>query len=147
MARRSSSPFDTEEEPELSISALIDVAFLLLIYFIVTTTLQKEEADISLTLPGVSTVESKPVKVDMMTIEVQGDGSILVNKELAEPAGGPIGVPNLKDRLTRYAASAQIAGSEPMIVVDCHDDARQQRFVDVLNVCYAAGVDNVSLTP
>ncbi|MEO0448487.1 MAG: biopolymer transporter ExbD, partial [Verrucomicrobiota bacterium] len=37
---------EQQEEPELDMSPLIDVGFLLLIYFLVATTLAKEEADL-----------------------------------------------------------------------------------------------------
>ena len=37
---------------ELPIAPMIDVAFLLLLYFMVSATLQKQEADISFSLPG-----------------------------------------------------------------------------------------------
>ena len=51
MARRKSShPFAGESDPNVDISPLIDVAFLLLIYFLVTASLLKQEADLGLAL-------------------------------------------------------------------------------------------------
>ena len=41
-----------EEKVELQIAPLIDVVFLLLIYFMVTSSLKKSEADLGITLPG-----------------------------------------------------------------------------------------------
>ena len=41
-----------EDKPELSISPLIDICFLLLIYFLVTTTIKQKERDNSLALPS-----------------------------------------------------------------------------------------------
>jgi len=148
MARRkSSNPFDDAgEDPKMNIGPLIDVAFLLLIYFIVTMTLQKEESDLSLVLPGVASVESKPVKVDQMLIKITPEAAILVNEELIEADPDDRRIATLTDRLTRYAASAKIAGSEAMVVIDCDDEAPQQRFVDVLNACATADLKNVSLT-
>jgi biopolymer transport protein ExbD len=143
---RSSNPFEDAEDPELSIAPLIDVAFLLLIYFLVTTTLQKQEADLSLALPGMTSIESEPVKVDQMLIQVTVDGTILVNREVAESNALSRELPILTDRLKRYAASAKIAGSEAMVIIDCEGEAQQQRFVDVLNVCAKAGLKHVTLT-
>ena len=56
------------------------------------------------------------------------------------------GLSNLSDRLERYAATAQNAGSEAMVVVDCEDDVPEQRFIDVLNSCAAHGLKNITLT-
>ena len=43
---------DKLDEPRLSIAPLIDVCFLLLIYFMATTTILPAEKDISTALPG-----------------------------------------------------------------------------------------------
>lgn len=143
---RSSSPFDDDEQPELSIAPLIDVAFLLLIYFLVTTTLEKKEADLALALPGVASIQSERVKVDQMLVQITAGGAVLVNKEVVDEDPGNHDLPNLTDRFVRYAASAQIADSEPMVIIECHDEANEQRFVDVLNTCAKAGIVNISIT-
>ena len=46
-----------EDKFEIQIAPLIDVVFLLLIYFMVTTTLIKKEADIEAILPANISVE------------------------------------------------------------------------------------------
>ena len=144
--RRNSNPFDPDMEPELNISPLIDVGFLLLIYFIVTTTLEPQEADIGLILPGVATTESDPVKVDQMLIKITGDSAVAVNGEVLDTDPSDRDLTNLSDRLERYAATAQNAGTEAMVVVDCADDVPEQRFIDVLNSCAAYGLKNITLT-
>lgn len=133
-------------DPALDISSLIDVAFLLLIYFIVTTTLTKQEADLGLVLPGVASETSDPVEVDQMTVRIDADQGVFVNDELTDSDVNDRRLPNLTERLERYAASAALAESEAMVIVDCADDAPEQRFVDVLNACAKAGLKNVSLT-
>jgi biopolymer transport protein ExbD len=144
--RKSGNPMSAGVEPGLDISSLIDVAFLLLIYFIVTTTLTKSEADLSMVLPGISSDQSTSVKVDQMVVRVAADQGVFVNDELVDGDPNDRVLPNLADRLERYAASAQVAGSEPMVIVDCANEAPQQRFIDVLNACTRAGLKNVSLT-
>jgi len=140
------NPFGNEEEPELDISPLIDVAFLLLIYFIVTTTLTKSEADLQMVLPGIeSSAPSKAVMIDQMNIEVDRDGSILINDRVADGPESGHALPALTEELTRYAASARIAGTEPQIIIKCDDDAQGQRFVDALNACAKAEITQISL--
>ncbi len=147
MARRkSSNPFSEDSEPKMDVSPLIDVAFLLLIYFIVTSTLLKQEADLGLALPGLASLQNLPVDVDQMVIEIGADSTVRVNGELVESDAESRSLPNLTDRLQRYASSAKVAGSEAMILIDCHGMAREQRFVDVLNSCAAAGLKNISLS-
>ena len=94
-----SDPFGGEEDPVLDISPLIDVAFLLLIYFLVTTTLQKSEADLSLVLPGVEKSDSKEVKIDQMLVAINAEGLILVNEEVSDSDPNDRDLPNLTERL------------------------------------------------
>ena len=138
-------PFGEEEDPELDISPLIDIAFLLLIYFLVTTTLQKSEADLSLTLPGISKTDSKEVKIDQMLIKVDASGAVIVNDEISDSDPNDRDLPNLTDRLKRYAASCIVANTVPQIIIECADEAVGQRFIDVLNVCAKSEIKNVSL--
>ena len=71
MARRkSSNPYEGVKDPPMDISPLIDVAFLLLIYFLVTTTMLKQEADLGLALPGLASLNNQPVEVDQMMIKI-----------------------------------------------------------------------------
>jgi len=140
-----SDPFEDQPTPEADISPMIDVAFLLLIYFLVSTTLQKQEADLSLTLPGVSSEDSKQVKIKQTLIMIDPSGVIFVNGEAADSDPSDRKVPVLTDRLERYAASTALAQAEPQIIIDCHDDSKGQRFVDVLNACAKANIKNISL--
>jgi biopolymer transport protein ExbD len=142
---KNSDPFEGEPEAEADISPMIDVAFLLLIYFIVTTTLQKQEADLSLTLPGVSSDDSKKVKIKQTLIVIDPAGVIFVNGEPADSDPSDRTVPILADRLERYAASTALAQAEPQIIIDCNDESMGQRFVDVLNACAKAKIKNISL--
>lgn len=140
-----SDPFGNEQEPELDISPLIDVAFLLLIYFLVTTTLQKSEADLSLTLPGVEKQDSREVKIDQMMVKIDASGIIMVNEEVSDSEPENRDLPNLTERLSRYSAAASVANTETQVIIDCDPEAVGQRFIDVLNVCAKADIKNVSL--
>ena len=123
------------------------LCFLLLIYFLVTTTLQKSEADLSLVLPGVEQRDSREVKIDQMLVKVEEGGVVLVNDEVADSDPNDRVLPNLTERLSRYSASAEVANTETQVIIDCDPEAVGQRFIDVLNVCAKAKIKNVSLAP
>lgn len=141
-----SDPFLDQVAPDADISPMIDVAFLLLIYFLVSTTLQKPEADLSLALPGLSAEDSRSVKLKELLIRVEPTGSVFINGKASDGASDDRSLPRLSDRLQRYAASAALAQSEPRIVIDCHDEGKGQRFIDVLNACAKAKIHNISLS-
>lgn len=68
-----------EEEPQLNLTPLIDVVFLLLIFFMVSTTFNKQ-SQISIELPEAS---GKPLKTDkfMIEIEIDNQGRYFVNQQ------------------------------------------------------------------
>ena len=68
-----------EEEPELSISPLIDMTFLLLIYFICTCTLITPEADLGIRLPGMVAQATTVDMPDEQIIEVRHNGQVFLN--------------------------------------------------------------------
>ena len=61
---------------ELQIAPLIDVVFLLLIYFMVTASLIKEEGDISFVLPANVAQEEMVVLPVEVLIEITSDGVV-----------------------------------------------------------------------
>ena len=66
------------KKAELQIAPLIDVVFLLLIYFMVTASLIKKEADLGFMLPAkVDVPESLDIPIEVL-IEVSEDGNILI---------------------------------------------------------------------
>ncbi|MEM1444241.1 MAG: biopolymer transporter ExbD, partial [Verrucomicrobiota bacterium] len=104
MARRKAPK---EEDPALDMSSLIDVSFLLLIYFLVTSTLDPKEADLGMTMPtNQSTQTATEVDIDQMTVEVNSSGHIVLNEEVLDTDPEKREVPLLLDRLRTYAESA-----------------------------------------
>ena len=95
MARRKAPK---EENPALDMSSLIDVSFLLLIYFLVTSTLDPKEADLGMTMPT-STGQGSDVEIDQMTVEVKRQGHIVLNDEVLDTDAANRDVPQLLDRL------------------------------------------------
>ena len=59
-----------QSKPQIPIAPLIDAVFLLLIYFMVTSSLEKQEADISFELPGTVEQEEPLELPDEQVIEI-----------------------------------------------------------------------------
>ncbi|MFT6596748.1 MAG: biopolymer transport protein ExbD, partial [Akkermansiaceae bacterium] len=66
MSRHKKMQPPEEDEPALNISSLIDVCFLLLIYFIVTTQIVRKEQELSTSLPSVAPSETPPELAPML---------------------------------------------------------------------------------
>ncbi len=145
MARRKAPK---EENPELDMSSLIDVSFLLLIYFLVTSTLDPKETDLGMTMPTNTSSSPSEVEIDQMTVEVNSSGHIVLNDEVLDTDIDNHEVPLLLDRLRTYAESARLTDSQPMVIIAADDASKGQRFVDVLNALSDKQVDirNVTIT-
>ncbi len=140
-----------DDEPELNMSSLIDVTFLLLIYFLVTSTIQPKEKDLPMTLPSNAQSEA-PVDVDPMLIAVKGTGSgfsVVVNKveQLdTSVAGRERKLPLLLENLTQYSTVAKSSGQEPIVNLFIDPELPQQAAIDVLNCLRGAEINTVTFT-
>ncbi|MEM9079540.1 MAG: biopolymer transporter ExbD [Verrucomicrobiota bacterium] len=149
MARHSRAEALEEDEPELNISSLIDICFLLLIYFLVTTTIKAREQDVDMSLPSVAPSEEIP-ELKPLFIKVDGQGIIFVNagaaQERLDEDADMREVPLLASRLDNYANMARATGEEPLVQVYVDGDASHQRVIDVLNALKGEKITKVTFT-
>ncbi|MEE9368240.1 MAG: biopolymer transporter ExbD [Pontiella sp.] len=129
---------------ELQIAPLIDVVFLLLIYFMVTASLIKKEGDISFMLPANVAVEDmQEIPVEVL-IEITADGSIQV-----EGMRFSYDDKTLDELVIQVAGLKEIAKSQnsPFFVnVLPHADSLHRRIIDVMDACAAAGVNTLTFS-
>ncbi|WP_372797154.1 ExbD/TolR family protein [Pontiella sp.] len=134
-----------EESPlKLDVASLIDVVFLLLIYFIMTASLIKKEADIGFMLPANVAVEDmQEIPVEVL-IEITQDGTVQV-----EGMRFSFDDRDLEDLVVQVAGLKEIAASQnsPFFVnVLPHADALHRRIIDVMDACAAAGVNSLTFS-
>ena len=137
-----------EDEPQFEISSLVDVSFLLLIYFLVVNTIQPQEKDLPMTLP--SSGGAGPVGTVSLTIELKDDGSIVMNAggedELLDHGGSGRDIPLTKERLQLFNSVARANGSEVSIRMQVASEASHQRFIDVLNCLRGEDINILTLS-
>ncbi|CAA6692777.1 MULTISPECIES: biopolymer transporter ExbD [unclassified Lentimonas] len=132
-----------EENGGVPIAPMIDVVFLLLIYFMVSSTLEQQEADLSFQLPG--TVEqSEPLDLpDEQIIEIRPDGQVVVNDY-------PYDTPNvsrleeLASMLTRFKEASSANKVEAIVTISPADAVSHGQIVKVMDACSVAGIEAVN---
>lgn len=148
MARHKTIPTVSEPEPQLDISSLIDVCFLLLIYFLVTSTIAPRERDLPLALPSGIAAPRSPIEA--LFIRVDGAGAVFTgtgaSERLMDNDTASRDLPLLANQLDLYQAAARSAGEMPLAQIWIDPGAMQQRVIDVLNALAAAGIDRVTFT-
>lgn len=149
MARKNRSTIPEADEPGLDISSLIDVCFLLLIYFIVTTTIKAKETDTNMELPSVAPSDSIP-EIKPLFIRVASDGVIYLNTGAAQESldsdASSFKMPLLASRLELYAGQARAIGQEPLVQVFVENEAKQQRAITVIDTLRSQGISKVTFT-
>jgi biopolymer transport protein ExbD len=133
----------TQPTLKVDMTPMIDCVFLLLIFFMVSSTMHRQEADISFALPGLAD-QSEPVQIpDEQIIEITDDGTVLLN-DLKYDSPDSRDMPELVDTLVRFKATADANKAEAMITIAPALKVKHQRIVDVLNACAAAKIANVT---
>lgn len=150
MARHKKSVKEADPDPDLDISSLIDVCFLLLIYFLVTSTITPRETDLAMALPANNQSSAEQPKIEPMFIRVDGNGVIYsgtgAGQQQLDSDSSVREVPLLDSQLELYAAAAASAGSQPLVQVYVDPGATQQRVIDVLNSLAGAKITSVTFT-
>lgn len=136
----------TPDDPTLDISSLIDVCFLLLIYFLVTTTIQPREQDLQSPVPGVVSPRDIP-PIPPMLIELRQGGEVVVNPgdaaEVFDSDSESRQLPNLKERLGSIVGMGP--SGAPRVMLKIHNEVKQQRYIDVLNCLAASGISDIAI--
>ncbi len=128
---------------KIDMTPMIDCTFLLLVFFMVGSTLHRQEADISFALPGVAE-QSESVEIpDEQVLEIRSDGAVVLNDlQYDDPKSADL--PELIKMLQRFKATAEANKVEAMLTIAPAPDVKQQRVVDVLNACSVAKIKNVT---
>ncbi len=123
-----------EDDATLQLAPMIDVIFLLLIFFMVATTFASPEEQIDLELPVAESGESALEQPNELVIDVTEDGRTFVE-------GAELAASELDELLERTARA------EPDTPVTVRGDRNLDygRVVEVLDRCRVAGLQNAGL--
>ena len=125
-----------KEEPEINLTSLIDVVFLLLIFFMVSTTFEQQAA-LRVDLPDASAVESTPDVPDRLEFVIDKEGRMYLNDEAL--------VNSLEH--TIRAAFVGVAGDERglPIILRADRDTPHHFVVSVMDAAAGLGFNNLSI--
>jgi biopolymer transport protein ExbD len=130
-----------DSEDRYDMTSMIDVVFLLLIYFMFLPL--QQEADISIRLPS-QTPPSEDVSLpNKHIVEIFPNGMVLLNGAIMDGRRGSH-LPSLVETLTRLRLSSERIGDDIVVEIQADPDSTHQRSIDVLNAAAIAGVTKVS---
>ncbi len=123
-----------DEAPAINLTSMIDVLFLLIIFFMVGTRFNESEKQINLNLPRVNSATPMIQGPKNKTVAVTNEGVISLD-------GRTVSLQQLTDEL-RYAVSQY---RDTGVDVRCDGKVPTQKFAEVGDAINAAGVTRLSL--
>ncbi len=127
---------EEHEEPEVNLTSLIDVVLLLLVFFMVSTSFERE-SDLKIQLPQAQTSSTPLEPADTLEIMITAQGSYLVNQ---------VSLVNSRPATLRQAVRA-VAGDNRDMTVTIRADAqaRHQVVVTAMDVVGRLGFASISI--
>ena len=119
--------------PQLALTSMLDVIFLLLCFFVTVSVFSQWESEITIKLPSASTAEEPDRLPGEIIVNLAKDGKVTVN-------GKTLGLDDLRDRLAKVAKFYP----DQAVIIRADKDVRYELLVGVIDTCRAANVWNFS---
>ena len=132
MSRRRNRFGSSDDESDINLTPMLDVVFIMLIFFIVTATFIKQ-AGIDVFRPEAFTAEQKPTVSVLVAVGENGD--IWIDKKKVEPTA-------VRAHIERLHAENPKGG----LVVQADRGAKYERLKNVLDAARAAGLNEVAIS-
>lgn len=129
-------PLRTEslDEPSLNLTPMIDIVFLLLIFFMVGTKFSEVEQQFDVDLPTASPMQIMTRLPDPLTVTVSRSGNLALN-----------GVPIAADDLRTQLAAARDAWADQPVLIRGDGEGQYQSVIDIMNLCQEVRIRKFSL--
>lgn len=124
-----------QQDPEVNITPLIDVVFLLLIFFMITTTF-KRDAELQVDLPEAS---ATPVTTEIKRIEItiNRDGQFFINEDKV--------INTKRETLTRALKSLVGDKTDIPVIIRADANSPMQATVTAMDVAGKLGLSKISI--
>ena len=127
------------------IAPMIDVVFVIMLFFMVMAGAVKVEKELNSQLPGSASTASSTDFVDEQIITISDIGEVSLNDEPFDSATSTE-LPQLKATLLRLKQNADAAKTPAVVTIISDEQSKYSRTVDVLDALAVAKIDNVTFT-
>ncbi len=127
------------------IAPMIDVVFVIMLFFMVMAGAVKVENELNTTLPGTAATDSPTDMPDEQIINIAEDGTVSLNEE---PYDSPTSkdLPNFTATLMRLKQASDASKTPTVITIVSNPQAKYSRTIDVLDALARVKIDNVTFT-
>ena len=119
----------------INLSSMIDVMFILIIFFLVTTTFKEEEIDHMVNLPTDARNQSLTQSTDtLVKINIRKNGSFIIQgKQVTD------------DEIQTFMKTELQKKPELKVLVRCDQEAKHLFLADIMSVCRFVGVPRANI--
>jgi biopolymer transport protein ExbD len=128
---------EPEGNLEFQIAPMVDVIFILILFFMCSAGATRVENELSLKLPGRLSQDQPLRMLDEQIIEIEENGQIILNNQQLDTSA-------LSATLQRYKAISDDSKSATVITILTAKNTKYQRIIDVLNECAVAKIESVT---
>ena len=121
-----------EEENEINLTPMLDVVFIMLIFFIVTASFIKE-AGLDVNRPDAPVTETKPEDANIL-VAIDANNDIWIDRRLIDPRA-------VRANIERLHAE----NPKGSVVIQAHPQSSNKMLVTVMDASRQAGVYSISL--
>lgn len=139
MRKRAAQP-----RPEIPIAPMIDCVFLMLVYFMTTSSLERSETEQTLPIQGSGRAADPLPAVDEQQLSLER-GAIEWNGSRFGIAPGTEEWAQLISRLRDFKATCGHAGTDPTVAIVPASDATHQDLVTLLDAVRRSGIETLKL--
>ncbi len=137
------APKESLSDAGFQIAPMIDVVFVIMLFFMVMAGAVKVEHELKTTLPGNAETAKETEMPDEITIGVAENGAITINEDLVGPPGDKV-LDGLYNEMMKMATAAKQSKTKLLITVQAEEAAKYDRVVNVLDVLARAEISNVT---
>jgi biopolymer transport protein ExbD len=144
MKRRRKRKQSSEVNLGFQIAPMIDVVFVIMLYFMVMAGAVQVENAHNTKLPGTVQVENSDTPMpDEISIRIEDDGQVYLNDDPLDAPENKM-LPELAGNLNQLRESSEASKSEVLVTIYANEQAKYERVVDVLDALSRAKIANVT---
>jgi biopolymer transport protein ExbD len=125
---------DSLDEPSLNLTPMIDVVFLLIIFFMVGTRFSEIEQQFDVKLPTAAPMETMSRQPDPLILNVARSGQVALNGKSVST-----------DELRTQLLAAREAWADQPVLIRADGEGTYQAVIDVMNLCHQIRLRRFSL--
>ena len=144
-------PREVEQEQlavGFQIAPMIDVVFVIMLFFMVMVGSVKVERELKSQLPGLAppSADAPQEMPDEIIVGVEESGAVTLNEEEFDSNRPDKKLPDFTSTLMRLKQEADNRNAKVIVTIQAEEQATYERVIDVLNALAVAKVANVTFT-